>query len=592
MSDRARRPESQSEAAPTILIVGGVAGGASAAARARRVNERARILIFERDAYISFANCGLPYYIGGEITDRDQLLVANPQLFYERFRIEARVRHEVIAIDRAAKSVRVRDLETGMTYEEPYDKLILSPGATPVMPPIPGAEARGVLALRNIEDMDRIVAALPRVSQAVVVGAGYIGLEMVEQLVHKGVSVTLVELRDQVMPFFDREIAEPLHREIERHGVRLELGRSVAAIASSGGAATGVTLSDGTRIPADLVLMSVGVRPNVELAAQAGLTIGMSGGIATDAVMRTSDPDIYAIGDAAEYGFGPTGERARVPLAGIANRTGRLAGQHAATGAARRAPAAWGTSVVRAFGYAAGITGLSLRAARAAGLDASAAHVVSYHHASYYPGAASLAIKLVYERGGGRILGAQAVGAAGVDKRLDVMATLMHFRGTVEDLAELDFAYAPPFRSAKDPLHVAAFVAQNDLDGLAPLIQPDADLSGYQVLDVREADELEALPLPQAPQALNIRLDELRGRLGELDPGRPTLVSCKSGQRAYVAVRILAQHGFARVYNLSGAAAMRDFALNRRSGNEPRTLVDLPRPEHLATPGRSVPRDE
>lgn len=587
MSDRQRDLSPGASSAPTILIVGGVAGGASAAARARRVNERARILLFERDTHISFANCGLPYYIGGEITDRDQLLIANPRLFYERFRIEARVRHEVIAIDRTTKSVTVRDLETGALYQESYDKLILSPGAAPLVPPIAGANARGVFTLRTIEDMDRIVAALPGVSRAVVVGAGYIGLEMVEQLHRKGAKVTLVELREQVMPFFDREIAEPLHREVERHGVRLELGRGLSAIEASAGAATAVTLTDGTRIPADLVLLSIGVRPNLELAIQAGLHIGPGGGIATDAVMRTSDPDIYAVGDAADYGFGPTGERMRVPLAGIANRTGRLAGEHAATGCSRRAPEPWGTSVVRAFGYAAGITGLSLRAARAAGLDARAAHIVSYHHASYYPGAASLAVKLVYERVGGRILGAQVVGAAGVDKRLDIIATLLHFKGTIEDLAELDFAYAPPFGSAKDPLHMAAFVAQNDLDGLAPLVQPDADLSGYQVLDVRDADELETLPLPQAPQVKHIRLDELRARLGELDPSRPTLVSCKSGQRSYIAARILAQHGFAPVYNLSGAAAMRDFALNRRSGAEPGTPVDLPHPEHLADPARS-----
>ena len=308
-----------------------------------------------------------------------------------------------------------------------------------------------------------------------------------------------MELRDQVMPFFDREIAEPLHREIERNGVRLELGRGLAAIESSGGAVTGVTLTDGTRLPAELVMMGIGVRPNVDLAAQVGLTIGASGGIATDGAMRTSDPDIYAVSDAAEYCFGPTGERMRVPLAGIANCTGRLAGEHAAGGSSHRAPATWGTSVVRTFGYAAGIAGLSLRAARKAGLDASAAHIVSYHHASYYPGAAPLALKLVYERGGGRVLGVQAVGAAGVDKRLDVIATLMHFRGTVEDLAELDLAYAPPFGSAKDPLHMAAFVAQNDLDGLAPLIQPDADLSAYSVVDVRDGASSSPYRFPRHP---------------------------------------------------------------------------------------------
>jgi rhodanese-related sulfurtransferase len=311
------------------------------------------------------------------------------------------------------------------------------------------------------------------------------------------------------------------------------------------------------------------------------LAIGDSGGIATDDFMRTSDPDIYAVGDAAEYAFGPTGARMRVPLAGIANRTGRVAGEHAVTGASRTAPAAWSTSVVRVFGYAAGIAGLSLAAAKRAGFDARAAHIVSYHHASYYPGAAPIGIKLVYETGTGRVLGAQVVGAAGVDKRLDVVATLIHFKGTIDDLAALDLAYAPPFGSAKDPLHMAAFVAQNDLDGVSRLVAPDADLSGYQVVDVRDPAELDELPLWHAPHAKHIRLDELRTRLGELDPGLPTLVSCRGGQRAYAGVRILAQHGFSEVYNLSGAAAMRDFALNRRSGAEPGAPVDLPRPEHL-----------
>lgn len=576
----------QAETEPTILIVGGVAGGASAAARARRVNERARIILFERDAHVSFANCGLPYVIGGEITERDKLLIATPELFRERFRIEARIRHEVIAIDRVAKRVTVKDHATDRLYDESYDKLILSPGATPIVPAVAGVTAPGVFTLRNIEDMDRIMTGLAQARQAVVVGAGYIGLEMAEQLSHRGLEVTLVELQSQIMPFFDPEIAEPLHREIERNGVRLELGRGLASIETAGGGVSGVVLSDGKRLAADLVLLSVGVRPNVSLAADAGLRIGASGGIATDDFMRTSDPDIYAVGDAAEYVFGPTGEHLRVPLAGIANRTGRLAGQHAATGSARPAPAAWGTAVVRAFGYAAGIVGLSLRAARAAGLPARAAHVVSYHHASYYPGAAPLAVKLVYEDGTGRVLGAQCVGAAGVDKRLDVIATLMHLRGCIDDLAGLDLAYAPPFGSAKDPLHMAAFAAQNDLDGLSRLIQPAEDLSAYQVVDVREPAELLELPLSQAPHAKNIRLDELRDRLHELDPSRPTVVSCRSGQRAYFALRILAQNGFGELYNLSGAAAMRDFALYRKSGAATETQVELPRPEHLVDRAR------
>jgi rhodanese-related sulfurtransferase len=367
----------------------------------------------------------------------------------------------------------------------------------------------------------------------------------------------------QVLPILDPEMAEPLHRELVGHGVRLELGCAVASIDQQDGAASAVRLSDGTRIEADLVLLGLGVRPNVRLAADAGLAIGASGGIATNEHMQTSDPDIYAVGDAAEYAYGPTGERMRVPLAGPANRTGRLAGEHAATGAARAAPAAWGTAIVRVFRRTAGITGLSLHAARAAGLDARAVHVTADHHAGYLPGAEPMLVKLVYDASDGRVLGAQVVGGAGVDKRLDVAATALHFRGTVHDLAELDLAYAPPFGSAKDPLHMAAFAAQNDLAGHARMLQPDADLSRYQVVDVRHADETARLPLADAPHARHIPLDQLRALVRELDPARPTVVVCQSGLRAHVGTRILAQRGFREVFNLSGGASVRDLALHR-----------------------------
>ncbi len=551
--------------APTIVIVGGVAGGASAAMRARRMNETARIIILERDSYVSFANCGLPYYLGGEIKDREKLLVAKPSLIARRFRVEVRTRHEVMSIDRTTKVVNVRDQETGRTYAERYDKLILAPGAAPFVPQIPGVQAPGVFTLRNLEDADRIAAAMPDARGAVVVGGGYVGLEVAEQFRRQGLDVALVELLPQVMPFLDREMAEPLHRQLEYHGVRLELGRGIASIEEKDGAVVAVVLADRTRLPADLVLLGVGVRPNVGLATDAGLPLGASGGIAVDDQMRTSDPDIYAVGDAAESVFGVTGVRMRIPLAGPANRAGRLAGEHAATGASRPASASWGTSIVRAFGTTAGITGLSLHAAEQAGLDARAVHVVSFHHAGYYPGAETMVLKLVYEDSTGRVLGAQVVGGAGVDKRLDVIATLMHFRGTVHDLAQLDLAYAPPFGSAKDPLHMAAFAAENDLDGLAPVVQPDVDLAAYQVVDVREPHEVAARPLADAPHARLIPLDELRDRLGELDPGLPTVVACRSGLRSYIGVRILAQCGFLQVFNLSGAAAMRDLALMRRS---------------------------
>ncbi len=570
------------DTAPTILIVGGVAGGASAAARARRMNEDARIVIFERDSYVSFANCGLPYYLGGEISDRDKLLIAKPELFARRFHIEVRTRQEVVSIDREAKSITIRDLDAERTYRESYDKLILAPGADPLVPPIPGVEAAGVFTLRNLEDTDRIAEAMPDARQAVVIGGGYIGLETAEQFRRKGLDVALVEMQPQVMPFLDREMVEPLHRQLEYNGVRLELGNGIASIEQRDGRAVAALLADGTRLPADLILLGVGVRPNVGLAEEAGLELGAGRGIATDDYMRTNDPDIYAVGDAAEYTFGSTGAKMRVPLAGPANRTGRLAGEHAATGASRPAPAAWGTSIVRVFGTTAGITGLSLRAAREAGFEANAVHVIANHHAGYYPGAQAMALKLVFEEGSGKVLGVQACGGDGVDKRLDIVATLTHFGGTVHDLAGLDLAYAPPFGSAKDPLHMAAFAAQNHLDGLARVVQPDVDLCPYQTVDVREPYEVKALPLADCDDIINIPLDQLRDRLHELDPAKPTIVACRSGLRSYLGTRILAQHGFTEVYNLSGATAMREFALNRRlPASRVTTPTGVPAPDAI-----------
>jgi rhodanese-related sulfurtransferase len=416
----------------------------------------------------------------------------------------------------------------------------------------------------------------------VVVGGGYIGLETAEQFRRKGLEVALVEMQSQVLPLHDPEMVEPLHRQLEFNGVRLELGNGIVSIEEQSGRAVAVILADGTRLPADLVLLAIGVRPNVGLAEAAGIELGASRGIATDDYMRTNDPDVYAVGDAAEYTYGPTGAKLRVPLAGPANRTGRLAGEHAATGSSRVAPAAMGTSIVRVFGTTAGITGLSLKAAKAAGFEATAVHIIANHHAGYYPGAQAMIVKLVFEEGTGLVLGLQACGGDGVDKRLDVASTLTHFGGTVHDLAELDLAYAPPFGSAKDPLHMAAFAAENHLDGLAPVVQPDIDLCPYQALDVRSAAEVEALPLADCDQIINIPLDQLRDRLEELDPSLPTVVACRSGLRSYVATRILKQHGFDEVFNLSGATAMREFALNRRlPASRTTTPTGVPQPDAI-----------
>lgn len=547
---------------PRILIIGGVAGGASAATRARRANERASIVMLEKDGFVSFANCGLPYHLGGAIQDRAKLLVAKPELFRNRFNIDVRVRHEALTIDRQAKVVRVRDHAKGVDYDEPYDRLILAPGAAPFVPDVPGVRAKGVHTLRNIEDMDRILGELPAARRVAVVGGGFIGLEVAEQLRERGLQVTLIERSGQVLPPLDPEMAEPLRRELLRNGIELVTGTGFTAIAERDGKAAGVVLENGKTVDADLVILGLGVRPANRLAVEAGLEVGPTGGVRTDAFMRTSDTSVYAVGDVAEYALGTTGGRGRIPLAGIANRTGRLAGEHAATGKSAPAPAAWGTAIIKVFGLAAGIAGDSIRSAKARGVDARAVHITANHHAGYYPGARQLTLKLVYEAGTGRVLGAQAVGPLGVDKRLDVVASLLHFRGSLADLAALDLAYAPPFGSAKDPLHMAAFAAQNDLDGLAPIVPPDADLGIFQVVDLRDEDERAELPLAGVANVKAIPLNSLRTRLGELDKSRPTVLSCHSGLRAHVATRLLRENGF-DARNLSGAALIRDLALNR-----------------------------
>ncbi|MBL8818351.1 MAG: FAD-dependent oxidoreductase [Planctomyces sp.] len=543
-----------------IVIVGGVAGGASAATRARRCNEHAEIILFEKDEHVSFANCGLPYFIGQEITDRSKLLVATPEFLTKRFRLDVRTRQEVTAIYPARKVVDVRNLATGDFYELSYDKLILSPGAAPFVPPIPGVAADGVFTLRNIADMDRICssAAGPGDRQAVVVGAGFIGLEMVEQLRRIGYEVSLAELLPQVLPPMDPEMVVPIHDDLIRRGVRLELGDGIQQIVvDEQGKAKGVELKSGKVLPGRLIILGLGVRPNTQLAVAAGLATGKTGGILTNSCLQTSNADIYAVGDAAEYFYGPTGESMRIALAGPANRAGRLAGEHAATGHCAPAAAVQGTAVVRVFELTAAMTGLSTKAALRSGIEATSVTIVAGQHAGYFPGASPITLKLVYAPSSGKVLGAQAIGIDGVEKRIDVIATAMQFGATVRDLAGLDLCYAPPFGSAKDPVHQAAFAASNHLDGLSQPLNSDADLSAFQVVDVRTSDEVLKAPLTGCPHAVNIPVDELRTRLSELDASKPTVVSCGVGIRAHVALRILRQNGFSQVYNLSGGATVR-----------------------------------
>ena len=555
-----------------IVIVGGVAGGASAATRARRMDEYATITMYEKDEHVSFANCGLPYYIGGEIAEREDLLVVKPELFERRFRVRVCTCHEVLAIDRARRVVRVLDRKRGQQFEDPYDKLILAPGAAPIVPPHVGPPPANVLTLRNVADSDRIRRAIigpgairsRRVGaplRAVIVGCGYVGLEMVEQMQNLGLRTVLVELVDQVLPLLDPEMGNLLRGELESHGVQLVLGDGVSAFhADADGRVAEVELTSGKRLEADLVILGIGVKPNAKLAVDAGLELGPSGGIAVNQLAQSSDERIYAVGDVAEYVYRPTGKPQRVPLAGPANRAGRIAGEHAGRGRVALALApVLGTSIVRVFGKVAAMTGLTEKAAARVGQSTDSVVIVANDHAAYYPGASEMVLKLVYEPGSGKLLGAQAVGGAeGVDKRIDVVATALHFGGTVYDLAGLDLAYAPPFGAAKDPVHVAAFVAVNVLDGVVELVAPGVSLADTQVVDVRTAREVAAQPVPACTRVHHIPIDELRDRLSELEPARPTVLVCATGRRSYVAARILRQRGFRDVKSLSGGVLLRE----------------------------------
>lgn len=547
----------------TIIIVGGVAGGASAATRARRMNEDAEIILLEKDEHVSFANCGLPYHIGEEIVDRGKLLVATKELLEQRFRLDVRTRHEATAIDRESKTLAVLNHQSGDVLKLKYDKLILSPGAAPLVPPIPGHDAEGVYTLRNIADMDHIKDRVDNSAskKAIVVGAGFIGLEVVEQLVHRGFEVSLAEMQKQVLPLFDPEMVQPIEAALAAKGGNFFPGDGInAVLTDDSNNATGIELASGQKIEGNLVIMGLGVRPNTALAVDAGLEIGDTGGIRANEFLQTNDHDIYAVGDASEYVYGPTGDSMRVPLAGPANRAGRLAGEHAATGSCQPMSSVLGTAIVRVFDQTAAMTGLSLKGAERFGKSAVSVTVVAGQHAGYFPGATPLTLKLVFAPDTGLVLGAQAVGKDGIDKRIDVIATAMNFKATVRDLANLDLCYAPPFGSAKDPVHQAAFAACNHLDGVDEFIPSDADLSSVQLVDVRTVGEVEKNPLANGMHAINIPVDELRERLQELDPSKETVVSCGVGVRAHVAARILLQNGFTQVRNLSGGATVRNRA--------------------------------
>ncbi|MFO0842035.1 MAG: FAD-dependent oxidoreductase [Gemmataceae bacterium] len=539
-----------------MLIVGGVAGGMSAAARLRRLDEFAEIVVFERGPDVSFANCGLPYYLGGEITDRGKLLVQTPQRLRAAFNLDVRVRSEVTAIDRDKREVAVRDLASGKVYREGYDALVLSTGAAPLVPPIPGIQREGHFTLRNLDDTDRIYRWISQqgVRRAVVVGAGFIGLEMAEQLRRRGMDVAVVELLPQVLGPLDPEVAAPVAEELEKHGVALHLADRVERFDEPGiwSKASRVVLASGQALPADVVILGLGVRPEAKLAKEAGLQLGERGGVRVDEQMRTSDPAIWAVGDAVEVRDPVTGGYGLVPLAGPANRQGRIAAD-AIAGRRSAYKGTLGTAVVRVFELTAAATGASAKALTRAGVPFLAAHLHPGSHAGYYPGAKPIHLKVLFAPGTGKLLGAQAVGEDGVDKRIDVIATSLHHAGTVHDLAELELSYAPPFGSAKDPVNLAGMAAQNLLAGdvvAAQWHEVDAlRQAGAGLLDVREPAERERGFLPGS---VHIPLGQLRDRLGELDRGREWLVYCASGQRSYNACRVLSQRGY-RCRNLTGA---------------------------------------
>ena len=531
-----------------ILIVGGVAGGASAAARLRRLDETAQIIMFERGEHISFANCGLPYYVGGTIKRREDLLLQTPESFRQRFNVDVRVNNEVVAIDRTKKEVVVLDLTTGNKYTESYDQLILSPGAEPVRPAIAGVDCGRVFTLRNVADVDRIVEFIGRESprRAVVVGAGYIGLEMAENLCARGLSVEVVEMLDQVMPVLDKEMAWYLEQDLIKHNVALRLGDGVCSFEQNGSSLK-VRLSSGGELTCDFAMLTVGVRPETKLARQANLEIGKQGGIKVNEYLQTSDPDIYAIGDAVEVRDFVLGGVTRVPLAGPANKQGRMVADNIC-GMKRKYNGTQGTAVLKLFDLTAAMTGASEKTLAKTNIEYEKIYTHSVNHADYYPGAKMMHIKLLFSRPEGRILGAQIVGGDGVDKRIDVLAVAIRAGMTVFDLQELELAYAPPYGSGKDPVNIVGFAAANILEGNVRIKHCSEIEQDDFILDVRTPTEFARDALPDA---INVPLGSIRGRLSELPRDRTINAYCGVGLRSYIACRILEQNGF-DVRNLSG----------------------------------------
>ena len=548
-----------------VVIVGGVAGGATAAARIRRLDEQAEIVVFERSGYISYANCGLPYYIGNVITDPEELTLQTPESFFSRFRVDMKVRHEVTAIHPERKTVSVKNLETDEVFEESYDKLILSPSAKPTQPRLPGVGIDKLFTLRTVEDTFRIKEYINQnhPKSAVLAGGGFIGLELAENLRELGMDVTIVQRPKQLMNPFDADMASMIHSEMRKHGVKLALGYTVEGFEERNGGVD-VLLKDNAPLHADMVVLAIGVTPDTALAREAGLELGIKGSIVVNDRMETSVPDIYAAGDAVQVKHYVTGEDALISLAGPANKQGRIIADNICGGDSRYL-GSQGSSVIKVFDMTAATTGINETNARKAGLDVDTVILSPMSHAGYYPGGKVMTMKVVFEKGTYRLLGAQIVGYDGVDKRIDVLATAIHAGLKATQLKDLDLAYAPPYSSAKDPVNMAGFMIDNISKGLKQWHLHDADKlprdGSVILLDTRTAWEYSS---GHIEGFVNIPVDELRERLDEIEPGKPVYVICQSGLRSYIATRILEGYGY-EAYNFAGGFRFYDAVVNDRA---------------------------
>ena len=548
-----------------VVIVGGVAGGATAAARIRRLDEQAEIVVFERSGFVSYANCGLPYYIGGMIEDPEDLTLQTPESFFSRFRVHMKVHHEVTAIHPDQKSVSVKNLETGATFEESYDKLLLSPGAKPVIPDLPGIDSSKLFTLRTVEDTFRIKEFVDqnKPKSAVIVGGGFIGLEMAENLRHLGMEVTIVQRPKQLMNPFDSDMASFIHSEVRKHGVKLMLGHTVEGFAEQDGGVN-VLLKDFAPLHADMVVLAIGVTPESTLAKEAGLALGIKGSILVNDRMETSEPDIYAVGDAVQVKHFVTEQDTLIALAGPANKQGRIAADNICGGDSHYL-GSQGSSVIKVFDMTAASTGINETNAKKAGISVDTVILSPMSHAGYYPGGKVMTMKVVFEKETYRLLGAQIVGYDGVDKRIDVLATAIHAGMNATELKNLDLAYAPPYSSAKDPVNMAGFMIDNISKGLkqwhledAPALPRDGSVT---LLDTRTVGEFRRGHIEGFQ---NIPVDELRERVSEIAPGKPVYVICQSGLRSYIATRILEGYGF-EAYNFAGGFRFYDAVTNERA---------------------------